>query len=365
MLSIDMLPAGHGDCLMVEYGLGAAKHRLLIDAGTVHSWPGVRERLVARKDQRYDVFVVTHVDEDHIGGAIALLDDDSLRHRVQHIWFNGYVHCARGGSVLGPVQGEQLTQRIAEGDYLWNEPFVPRRTPGVGGPAVVPSSGALPTIDLPGGAQVVLLSPNGPKLKKMAKVWAKVAADNGLVPGEGTDLGRQSPKPHAKPVAELPSTIDQATLNDLAATKQNDGSEANGSSIAFLLCVDGKRVLLGADAHADVLAANLARYGEMVGEPRPRIDAFKLAHHGSGANLSTAVVEAIDCRHYLVSSNGDNFGHPDDTAIARAIRSSPGPVRFSCNYNSTRTGPWIQRAQSVGATFDVPKPGTSGMRITL
>jgi hypothetical protein len=363
MFAIHMLPAGHGDALVVEYGTPADPHRILIDAGTVHQWPNVRACLVKRNDARYEVFVITHVDEDHIGGAVALLDDVDLRHWVSHVWFNGFMHCANGGSVLGPVHGEMLTKRIAEGPYHWNAPF-PRRG-GASGPAVVPSTGELPIIDLPGNARLVLLSPSGPKLKRMAKVWQRVVEEANLVPGAGTVGKNRTPKPHTIDVTPLSPEVTRSELEALAADEPIDGSEANGSSIAFVLEFNNKRLLLGADAHPDVLTANLARYGHMVGETRPRIDLYKAAHHGSGANLSSALVEAMDCRRYLLSSNGDNFGHPDDAAVARAIVHSAGPTTFYCNYATNRTQPWVERGRAHGATFTLPKSGQSGQRVPV
>lgn len=373
MLAIEMLPAGHGDALVVEYGTGSQRHRLLVDAGTFHSWSDVRARLLARRDPSYEVFVVTHVDEDHIGGAIALLDDPVLRDRVDQIWFNGFVHIEAGSSVLGPVHGEQLTERIANGPYRWNDPFPKRRTRGVGGPAVVPTadttnadgSVGLPAFSLPGGARVVLLSPSGPKLKRMRTKWEDTVTEAGLVAGAGTSGHNKAPRPTPADAGQEPIPITRQRLNELAAERERDGSAANGSSIAFVFEFDDKRVLLGADAHADVLAANLARYGTMVGEPQPRIDVFKLPHHGSGANLSSRVVSAINCRRYLISTNGDNYDHPDDTAIARVVLGSPGAVTFYCNYDSPRTGPWVVRGPAVGATFKLPKPGKLGLRVTV
>lgn len=373
MLAIDMLPAGHGDALIVEYGTKKERHYILVDAGTYHSWIDVRTRLIKRRDPSYELFVVTHVDEDHIGGSIALLDDKALRDKIDQIWFNGYVHVESGSSVLGPVHGEQLTKRIAEGPWGWNNCFPKPATHRVGGPAVVPSkptpnkdgSVGLPAYNLAGGARLVLVSPSGPKLKRMNTVWKQAVEDAHLVPGAGASGHNLAPKPFTTSVPKLPEAIDRNALIDLAAERERDGSAANGSSIAFVFEYDGKRLLLGADAHADVLAANLARYGEMVGERRPRIDLFKLPHHGSGANLSSALIEAIDCRRYLLSTNGDNFGHPDDTAIARAVLGSRGPIKFFCNYASDRTKPWVARGAHVGATFILPKPGRSGLRVPV
>ena len=366
-LSVEMLPAGHGDALVVEYGEGADRHQILIDAGTFHSWDGVRAALVKRRKDRYETFVVTHVDEDHIGGAIALLDDPDLKHRVDHVWFNGFVHCKRGGNVLGPVNGEQLTSRIAEGGFRWNHGFPRRVSTDVGGPIVVPSAGELPRIELPGGATVVLLSPSGPKLKRMATVWEDVVRKAHLVPGAGSDNHTTSPSPFDRTVDPLPDPLDEAAIAELAARRSTDGSEANGSSIAFILeygSAPTKRVLLAADAHASVLAKNLARYADEVGERPVRIDLVKLSHHGSNANLSAKVLELIDCRHFLVSTNGDNFGHPDDAAIAKIVSAADGPVTFSCNYRSARTEPWAEHGLAVGARFEFPKGSKRTMRVT-
>lgn len=365
MFAIEMLPAGHGDALVVEYGTREYPRQLLIDAGPYHSWPVVRERLKRRRRGRYEVFVVTHVDEDHIGGSIALLDDPDLRHRVSHVWFNGYVHCDSGGSVLGPVNGEQLTHRIVTGTFEWNEPFKPRETADVGGSVVVPSIGDLPVVPLGGDARAVLLSPSGSKLRRMADVWCETVTAAGLVPGTGDTDHNTAPSPYEKKVDELPETIDSATIKRLAGRTTRDSSRANGSSIAFVLEYGKKRLLLAGDAHADVLAMNLRRYGAMVGEVNPRIDLVKLAHHGSKANVSTDMLLAMKARRFLISSNGDNFGHPNDEAIACIVESSTGEVTFYCNYSSPRTAPWKARGASVGANFMLPQPGKEGLRVPV
>jgi hypothetical protein len=377
--AVEMLPAGHGDALVVEWGA----HRMLIDAGTFHSWDDVRARLKQRRSDAYELFVVTHVDEDHIGGAIALLDDPDLRHRVSSVWFNGFVHCdaprlEREGSgvlnVLGPVNGEQLTKRIRNTGLDWNEPFAwgpVARSRGVdiGGPVVVPDDGALPALDLPGDARLVLLSPTFDRLERMAGVWEKDVRKAGLVPGEGDADHNKAPSPFDKDVDELPPVIDRDALEAMASQRKRDQSAANASSIAFVLEFDGKRVLLAGDAHPSVLAASLVRYGAMVGEPVPRIDLVKLSHHGSGANVSATMVKKLQCDRFLISSNADNFGHPDDSALARLILAGDVPSTFYCNYRSPRTLAWSRRSGDVeGApapVFTLPKEGKAGLRVTV
>ena len=354
MIAIEMLPGGHGDALVVEYGDGTEQHQILVDAGTVHCYDAVRQRLLARRDKRYEAFVVTHVDEDHIGGAVPLLADPDLRDRIRQVWFNGYVHSERGGNVLGPVDGERLTRRIHDGGYAWNTPFPDPVTRLVGGPVVVPSRGDLPSFSLPGKATIYLLSPSGPKLKRMAKVWLQVVTAAGLVAGEGSGGDNRAPKSFDKEVAERLDVLSDAELDTMARQKGSDGSEANGSSIAFILEHGDKRALLAGDAHPSTLVASLKRYARMKGEDRVRIDLCKLPHHGSRGNVTSALIESIACRDYLVSTDGRTFGHPDDAALARILRTSARPPRLFFNYETQRARNWIRTAVARGAEIVLP-----------
>jgi hypothetical protein len=212
---------------------------------------------------------------------------------------------------------------------------------------------------------VVLLSPNGPKLKALAKEWSTVVKKAGLVAGGGDDRHTTSPKPRDREFDPLPDPLDSAALTVLAGERASDSSPANATSIAFVLEYDGKRVLFGADAYAGVLTKGLERYAKRVGEARPRFDLVKLAHHGSNANISTKMLALIDCQRWLVSTNGDNFAHPDDAAIAKVITSSAAPVAFYCNYRTPRTMPWEEHGPAVGATFEFPRAGRRGLRVTV
>ncbi len=122
-------------------------------------------------------------------------------------------------------------------------------------------------------------------------------------------------------------------------------------------------MLFGADAHAPVLTAGLKRYAAELGEPRVRFDLVKLSHHGSNANISTKLLELIDCKKWLVSTNGDNFAHPDDAALAKVIVAATGPVTFFCNYKSARTGPWGVHGPGVGATFKFPTATARSLKV--
>src|SRR6185369_528707 len=75
MFSIELFPAGGGDCLWIEYGSAKAPHRLLIDGGIPATASELRRRikLVPEKKRCFELVVVTHIDLDHIGGLLPLL----------------------------------------------------------------------------------------------------------------------------------------------------------------------------------------------------------------------------------------------------------------------------------------------------
>ena len=197
----------------------------------------------------------------------------------------------------------------------------------------------------------------------MAKEWEKVVDGRPRARRGRRTATRRARHRGDKAVDPLPNPLDHAAIATLAAKKATDGSEANGSCIAFVVEHDGKRVLFGADAHAPVLTAGLTRYAARVGEARPRIDLVKLPHHGSNANLSAELLELVDCQRFLISTNGDNFAHPDDAAIAKIIAAYGGGVTFFCNYRTVRTARWAVHGPDVGATFLFPRPRRNVLRV--
>ncbi|HEU4888185.1 MAG TPA: MBL fold metallo-hydrolase [Thermoanaerobaculia bacterium] len=322
MYRVHLLPAEFGDAILIEYGDGDVK-RILIDAGTPGSYEAVRKKIESLpKQQRvFELLVITHIDADHIGGVIPLLDDaKELGVRFKEIWFNGYQHLT---DILGPAQGERLTARIVDGKYHWNTSFGEHAV-------VVPPDGALPSFDFD-DMKITLLSPKREQLEKLEKEWAKVIeeAEVGLLPGAGATM---SPE-------EIDDLLGEEQIDVAALARsrfKSDAAEANGSSIAFVAEFDKKSVLFGADAFPGVLAESLARMPE---DERKRIAVFKLPHHGSRNNLSTDLLQLLDCKTYLISTNGKRFKHPNRESIARVIQRG-GTPHLVFNYRTQFNECW-------------------------
>lgn len=346
-----MLPAAHGDALWIEYGDGQAVHRVLIDGGT----PPVYKALQTRMEQlpvaqrRFELLAVTHIDADHIGGALALLEKSELGAVYGDIWFNGYGHLLEEEiEAFGPVQGERLTTALLDQKLPWNKAFHHRavRIADTGTPVVR---------TLPGGMKLTLLSPTRAKLAALEPTWVKECRKAGLDPQ--TEVAPE-PSPDVEPFG----AIDVEAL--AAAPFTEDTSEANGSSIAMLAEYGGKRVLLGADAHPKILIEAIERLVGPAG--KLDLDACKLPHHGSDGNVSPDLIRKLRCPLYLVSTNGARYYHPDRAAIARVIHLGGG-VELAFNYRSRHNEVWDdpELREEHGYLSRYPQPGEKGLIIEL
>ena len=349
MLRIEMLPAGHGDCLWIEYGDPKAPRRVLIDGGATGTYArALRERLrgLPQEKRRFELLVVTHIDADHIAGILDLLEDRETGFRAGDIWFNGYRHLPdEKPETLGPVQGERLTDILVKPGVTWNGQFKKAAV-------VVPADGELPRAELDGGLILTLLSPTPGKLAELKPVWDKEVRKAGLDPNQ--------PRPGEVESPEGFELLGAPDVQALAAEPfSEDTAEANGSSIALLAEFGGRRLLLTGDAHPGVLTASIKR---LAGGKRLAVDACKLPHHGSKANVSPKFVQALDCRKWLFSSSGAHFKHPDRQAVARVITWGGAQPELSFNYRTKYNDLWDSKPlrEQHGYKVSYPASDTEG-----
>jgi hypothetical protein len=354
-IRIELLPARLGDCILIEcLRPGRDPWRLLVDGGPPDTWPLLQERLrrLAADGQVVDVAVVTHIDSDHIGGMVPLLLDGPSRSMVRDVWFNGEPHlpAAVQDRVRSVTQGEQVGAGVRGSDgqrpLPWNDAF--------GGTAIdVGEPGGFVPVTVPDGPDITVLSPTTKRLIALGRRW-QLALEAANRPDE-RDRGLDTPSP----LRDLISLSEKASAGD--------GSTPNGSSIALLLEHRGASVLLGADAFRSVLTAGLTALAQHRGVDAVTVDAVKVPHHGSRANVSAALVRAVPARHYLVSTNGDVFHHPDDEAIARIVTGAPRGATLWFNYRTPRTARWDDPVlrQQHGYSVRFPDDESSGVVLTL
>lgn len=315
MLRVEMIAARQGDCLWTSYGAGAAEHHLIVDGGPEKA--KVLRAAVERKMEadpgrglHIDLLVVTHIDDDHIGGVLDLLENVPSGLTIGEVWFNAYRHLVPPDK-LGEEQAERLSELldglVARGTLKWNASFG-------GKAAVVAEGGSLPRLCRQDGLVLTLLSPDQGQLVKLAGAWKEVVkeAEGTEAKDEPTDrLGRNDPWPPNIPALAR-------------ARFYEDRKEANGSSIAFLLEYGKIRILFAADSFPGRILKSL---GRLTCSKPVKLDAYKLSHHGSKKNNSSDLLRSVSCSTYLISTDGSYSGHPDAEALARVLMDGgPNPL---------------------------------------
>ena len=336
---------------------------MLIDAGPIDAYPELEAKLksMPEGDKRVEAVVITHVDTDHIEGIIRMFAEKRGKWLIspEDIWFNGYNHLIEAGT-LGGKEGDFLSALLQRRDFItWNKKF------GEGALAVLPGKD-LPTTELEGGMKITLLSPNQAKLKSMAKKWVKDVDKHGLKAGDldgaWEKLLNYTRLHPDDGILGGPGEIDENIRKQL----NTDQSAANGSCIAFLAEFEGKSCLFMADAHHKVITDSVKKLIPK-GQKRLKIDAVKVSHHGSKSNISKALMEVIDAKHFLVSTNGAKFGHPDSPAIEAIVQGSIQDPSLWFNYATDHTRIWetSQRNDLRPYTAKFPKNDKGGIMIDL
>jgi beta-lactamase superfamily II metal-dependent hydrolase len=306
---------------------------MIVDGGRAGAYRHLKPRLEAmsRAEEPLALFVLSHIDADHIGGALKMIEDDPPPHAPARVWYNGFDQLTRF-QPLGEKQGDRYTKALRERKWPWNDGF---------------EDGIVSVETAPGrfeveGLTVTLLSPDLEHLAELRERWedwreqqAALAAQKAL---ETEDRGT-----HVVPLGRspMPAVLD---VEQLAAPGPTDREPPNGSSIAFIAEWKGHRILLAADAHPNVLERELRPLAAKEGG-RYRLDLVKVAHHGSRKNTTSDLIRLLDCGSFAISTNGNLHGHPDPEAISRLLLHAP--ERKKClyfNYDTDRTRPWDNRA---------------------
>ena len=327
MVRLEVLPAAHGDALLLEWGTKRSPHRMLIDAGPLGTYRGVHDRLAALgRSPEFETLVVTHIDGDHIEGVVRLLQDrDAMKLRFGDVWFNGWPQLSAVSDTQGADQGEMVGAMIQRDELPWNTPFTE-------GPVMVSPEGEdLPVIPLPGDATVTILGPGPAQLRKLRKDWIKVLKEVHVRPGH-VDAA----------LKRLAKRRDLSGIEDVqGGPAALDSSTANGSSISFLFEQGRSSLLLTGDSHGGVLAEGLRRLAAERGVDRVPVDVFKLPHHGSRGNVTTEMLELVETSNYVLSTSGARYHHPDKEAMIRVLsqehRETP---TLWFNHDTETTRPW-------------------------
>lgn len=318
-ISIRILQANHGDCILVTHEDLNGVFNLLIDGGDGATFKyGQRARHsgslcivldeLKEKGQQIDLAILTHIDDDHINGLLRAFEAPGyLSSMVKSVWFNSSRLITehfdvpeilanniplRDNSPLTSVkQGKSLEALLSEIDCE-QQPVVIAGQKLVKGPFTF-----------------TILSPDEKKLQKLLHEWHK-EPDSGQTSAHSTDYALG---------------LDEILANDKFMA---DPSPYNGSSIAFILKADDKTMLYLGDSHDEIIVRNLRTLG-FSEDKRLNLDLVKISHHGSQYNTSPEFLSLINTSRYIISTNGSKHGLPNKRTIARILASNEGKIYFN------------------------------------
>lgn len=345
-IKLKIFPALNGDSILFD----TSNKIFLIDGGYVNTFNEyLFDELKKKSDEGKIIshLIVTHIDRDHISGIVKLLDKNKENEiiDIENIWHNSYRHIkelpdnfslkdpngkkdltalsgksylkeiVEGRHEISAEQGSVLSALILKGDYKWNSEFA--------GKAV--SIDNLDTITIDDKTRIRILSPNNEKLSKLKRFWNKELYKKGYNISEDDsnyDDAFEFLIAHEKEKKVIvKKNISGGVLNieELCNLEiEEDTSPSNGSSISFVFEQNDKKLLFLADSHPSIILDSLKKHYSENDFPI-EFDIIKVSHHGSITNTNKNLLEAIDSKNYIFSSNGSRFGHPDIETIALII----------------------------------------------
>ncbi|MFB7637683.1 MBL fold metallo-hydrolase [Peribacillus butanolivorans] len=323
---IKVFPAANGDSFLIRVKDELGIKNIIIDGGKgelCHLMLKNEFKQLEGNNQRVNLLIVTHIDDDHIAGIIKLYKDKNINTSIiDKVWFNSGTLISselnedEGNNRDFPItsdessrkmsvkQGETL-EGILEETGVWHKELI--------------SSGQLHNID---GITLRILSPDIKTLQELNSKW-----DSEL---------KKLVKKRLKKKMMASNTDYHKAINELCSEVfEEDPSLFNKSSIAFLLEYKNYKLLMLGDSHPSIIASSLRTLGYSE-ENKLRVDTMKISHHASKKNTSPELLKLIYCEKFIISSDGSKHGLPNKQSLARIVRSMDKPVTFYFNYNSMK-----------------------------
>jgi beta-lactamase superfamily II metal-dependent hydrolase len=312
-IELKILPVFQGDAIMIN--CIEDDFRILIDIGTKRAYSRGILKSEIEKTNKFDLLVLTHTDEDHIGGLIKFLVDKERKQNVfKMIWFNN-------GEIINSNITQSNTQ-IPEIIIDEQENLELSVKQGISLEKSLKNIGLAPKEIIKAGRtfqfgniKIIILSPEISDLENFLAAW-DLEKEKQLQMSKASD--------YDKPISEL-----------LKIKYIENGTLANKTSIAFILYYNKKSILLMGDAYPSVIETNLRKigYSEL---NKCKLDFVKVSHHGSTYGISPTLLGIIDCKDFIISTNGSN-GLPFKECLARIVAHRKETVILHFNYKNEIT----------------------------
>ena len=307
MLTIEYIPMHYYDAIIIHFTDDDGNpHNIIVDGGEINSakycyTDRLKGKLVEifNNGESIDLWVITHIDNDHIGGLYNFINDkeffESYHQQLKEVWMNyggkGDYDVQRDGTI-GYSSGKKLRDVLREKKVNVREGII---------------AGHSATF---ANVEITVVAPDADTYDRYIKWWngkefkEKVETTDGLVSGGDWDY--------------------ETAFKDFDLTHyEEDKNVKNNSSIAFVLTYEKHSILFAADSCSSILMKGL-KAANLVKDGKVKLDLMHIPHHGSSRNTSYRFLETIDSSKYVITGNGENrYKLPDKETIARLNATNP------------------------------------------
>ena len=375
---LDIFRAGSGDCILITSDDETT--RILADAGVPEAYKqfiAAPLSVLRGRNKAIDVVYVSHIDQDHIGGVLGMLDTEVAwvvhEHmtgqgkkwklpavprppEIKAIWHNAFLETIADSAKV-------KIDSAALGAALGQDAAAMALAHALGmGPAALAAAEEYRMLALSVGQAIAvnwrigpdqLNIPLNPPFNGKLMIWKKSAAAIQVGPIEALVLGptpqnlkdlrdkdwaaylrsksgknaiASTKKKHAKDIGDLTS----ATPIEIVLGGNQTVTPPNVASLVLLLRENGRSVLMTGDADdAEMLPqfdkAGLLKAGIL------EVDVLKVPHHGAHNSYSDDFAKTVRAGHYIFCCDGEH-GNPEIdvvegyiAAVKAAVKSAPLP----------------------------------------
>jgi beta-lactamase superfamily II metal-dependent hydrolase len=386
-MKITVFQSDKGDCLLLT---GNDGKRLLADGGLRDSFkkyarPALGELSTA--GEAIDLVYLSHIDLDHIGGILQLMDDEvewrvytyqaskgntafkkpKFPHppRINAIWHNAFTDLvadnqgaieiqldanSRLMNINTLLEGElklslkqmaetymDLANGVREGLVLSNRVGASQLNipvnPEFNGGLII-ADDAPPKVTL-GGMDLYIIGPFKEDLLKLRQEWNEWLEENKKIVEEI----RAEAKKDAENLPMDEGSLLLSSMLGLAAKlgDRNRVTVPNLASLMLLVEEADVKILMTGDGHASDILKGLAKYNKLDQAGKLHVNILKVQHHGSENNIDADFCKRISADHYIFCGNGAHK-NPDLEVVQLIIerRLADGPEgKFKLWFNSS------------------------------
>lgn len=403
-MKLEIYRSDKGDCLLLE---AKTKHLFLSDGGMVGSMKSEVAKALSKlraANREIDLVCISHVDDDHIGGILELLEYEAAWRafdfhesgndpiakpelprppKINGILHNGFRDQApkNAGAIQNllaasaPVfLGSAIPELIEMGEEMQQIATGVKQAIGVGKlvaenaldiplnkPPGVTGAGKLLMVGQPGetfslgSMNFTLIGPTQKELEALRKGWDDFLrlnkADVKAIRAEMKDL--------IDDFSNGVSSMSPFALGEHSWASIRGVTVPNVASLVFMVEEGGKQLLLTGDGQHEFIHDGLKGAGLLDANESIHIDVLKVQHHGSKNNMDADFARRVTADHYVFCGDGQH-GNPSETVLQHIFdaRTSTDPdVRALSAVAANRKFDFWFSTESAAIT-----PGTAKQR---